>query len=467
MPEYRYHARHLTGEPIFGVRTASSSEELLRMLESDGLLEARVLQSASDSTAAGIDSLPRLVQLRVGERLREALLLQLPAHDVVRAIADEPFQHPQLMIWPWMMAGSICCCMAAALLTYVIPVFPGRIFPGTLVVAVCVLIWGLLLREFALKRPIRVLRRLADELERGQLDMQALQPFLPGRLRQANLAGLPQAAQARLLGELIPAMGRLRQQRYYLLSILLGTVLPGLALTGGVTLLASVMLPELTGIVKSFGVDTSVDWILYVLLQVCLWTTLLLIGLFVLSIVMLYSGRWDRIGRRLPLVGRSVIWLSQAGFCRVIAAYLRQSVISGSSIETAALLSGGAAMCSEAAVVAGQLRDGQSVPEAAGPWLKGLPLGLLSVSSGVLNRQQEAEHTAATFDGLGAAFESASSGHGSFAAGILGILLVIFGGATMFATWLLFLSPLIKLLNDLSVVVAPQLLQSIFGGLLR
>jgi hypothetical protein len=107
------------------------------------------------------------------------------------------------------------------------------------------------------------------------------------------------------------------------------------------------------------------------------------------------------------------------------------------------------------------------VPEAAGPWLKGLPLGLLSVSYSVPNRQREAEHTAATFDGLAAAFESASRGHGNFAAGILGILLVIFGGATMLATWLLFLAPLIKLLNDLTVVVAPQLLQSIVGGLLR
>jgi hypothetical protein len=151
----------------------------------------------------------------------------------------------------------------------------------------------------------------------------------------------------------------------------------------------------------------------------------------------------------------------------VIAAYLRQSVISGSAIETAALLSGGTAMCSEASVVAGQLQEGKVVPEAAGPWLKGLPLGLLSVSYSVPNRQREAEHTAATFDGLAAAFESASRGHGNFAAGILGILLVIFGGATMLATWLLFLAPLIKLLNDLTVVVAPQLLQSIVGGLLR
>lgn len=465
MPEYRYHARHLTGEPIYGMRAASSPEELLRALEAEGFLEVRLLQSSSSSSAA-TDSLPRLVQLRVGERLREALLLQLPAHEVVRAVADEPFQHPQLMIWPWLMAGSVCCCAAAALLTYMIPMFPSGILSGTLGIATCVLIWGFFLREFALRRPQRVLRRLADELERGQMNFQALQPLLPGRLRHANLTGLPEAAQARLLGELIPAMSRLRQQRYYLLSVLLGTVLPGIALTGGVSLLASVMLPELSDLLKAFGTESNAGTILKVLLQLCIAATMLLLAFFVLAMAMLYSDRWDRVGRRLPLVGRSVIWLSQAGFCRVIAAYLRQSAASSSAIESAALLTGGAAMRSEAAIIATQLQEGHPQPEADGPWLNGLPLGLLSLSSGVASQPSEAENTAATFDGLAAAFESASRGHGSFAAGILGILLVMFGGAMMLTTWLVFISPLIKLLGGLSVFLIPKLLQISAGELI-
>jgi hypothetical protein len=94
MPEFRFQARHLTGEPVFGMREASSAEVLTQQLQSEGLLEVKVvpLLAVADLFPAA-RSVPRLVQLRVGERLREALLLHLPAHETVRAIADEPFLH--------------------------------------------------------------------------------------------------------------------------------------------------------------------------------------------------------------------------------------------------------------------------------------------------------------------------------------------------------------------------------------
>ncbi len=42
--------------------------------------------------------LPRLVQMRIGERLREAILSGMPTQDAIRAVAAEPFEHPVIML---------------------------------------------------------------------------------------------------------------------------------------------------------------------------------------------------------------------------------------------------------------------------------------------------------------------------------------------------------------------------------
>lgn len=469
MPEYRYQARYATGEPIFGLREAASEEALQQQLEAEGLLDVRLLTAAANAPSAVQSSaLPRLIQMRVGERLREALLLQLPAHEVVRAVAEEPFQHPLLMLWPLLMAASICGTGAMYVLTYLIPVFPGQGLTIAAAVMVLILIWGLLLREFAYRRPQRVLLRLAAELERGLLNLQDLRPLLPGPLRDISSNGLSESSQVRLLGELIPAVGRLRLQRYRLAAAFTRTIIPGLLLTCGMAVISLSVLPVINEATGKMVIESSTAWNLVLIsLQAVVIGAVVVFALLLLATVLLCSGRLDGPGRRLPLIGRTLVWLTQASFCRVLATYLRQGLNSGSALHSAALVSGGAAIRAEAAVVAEQLEKGEKAPASSGPWLAGLPLGLLSQASGGSNRQQDCEDAAAAFDGLAAALESASLGHGRFAADILGLVLILSGGVLMIAGWLIVFAPMIRLLNLMMSVMVESLMGWLaVGGLL-
>ncbi|MFM7057013.1 MAG: hypothetical protein ACKO2P_08850 [Planctomycetota bacterium] len=465
MPEFRYQARHFTGEPVFGMRESSTAEGLVQQLQSEGLLDVHLvpLLSVSELFPAA-RSLPRLVQLRVGERLREALLLHLPAHETVRAVADEPFLHPLLMVWPWLTMCSLFFSLICLLLTRVIPVFAAPVFPVSLACCVLMLLCGYLLQRRLQHRPRQLLRQLSEELERGQSNVEGLRPYLPGELRGLEFGGLDERRKTQLLAELVPALGRLRLQRYRLATALLGPLPVGLLFTGGLAIIAATIVRQIMQVIGAFGVTFFISnadsWLFGISLAAF---SVLLGGLVVVGLNLL-TGRCEGLAGRIPFVGRSLVWLSQATFCRVLAAYLRQEGAAGSMVRSAAAVTGGRGIRGDAADVAAVLDAGRSAPEVAGRWLNGVPLVLLTRSDGGPLSEADSRQMSESFDGMAGAFEAAARGDAGFAGLIFSMVIVVFSGLLLAATWLIVLMPLVRMLGDLSWI-APRLECWTAGGL--
>lgn len=458
MPQFRFQARHFTGEPVFGMRDAPSAAALTLLLEADGLLDVQIqpLQTIS-SAVPTTTSLPRLVQLRVGERLREALLLQLPAHEMLRAVADEPFPHPLLLIWPWLITCSLLFTLLTLPLTTVIPVFPAQTPQTLLGISALLILLGIFLKHQLQQRPRQLLRQLADELERGQDSAEALRPFLPSELQGLDFNGLDETRKTQLLAELLPTLGRLRLQRYRLSAALLGPFPFGILLTGGLALISRTLVRQLLLFLHQTQLASTTPgaerWLCGISLLACgiLLSIVLVVGL------MIFTGRCERVVRRLPLIGRSLIWLSQAVFCRVLAAQLRQGGAAAAMLRSAAAVTGGAGLRREAADIAAAIETGQSAPEANGRWLNGLPLALLTTPDGQSLPPKDAREVADAFDGMASALESASRGDAGFVALIISLALVIFGGLLLAAAWAVVLLPLIQMLDSLAVLLPPAL----------
>ncbi len=465
MPEFRYQARYPTGEPVFGMRESPTAEELVRQLESEGLLEVQAteLRAVSDLFPAA-RSLPRLVQLRVGERLREAMLLQLPAHETVRAVADEPILHPVLMVWPWLTICSVFFSLLFLPLTTLIPVFPFAVFQVSVAVCVLMLLCGFRLRSSLQHRPRQLLRQLADELERGASNVDGLRPYLPGELRGIEFGGLDESRKTLLLAELLPALGRLRLQRYRLASALLGPFPPGLLLTAGLAIIALTIVKEFVQVIDLDGVvpflSNADSW----LFGISLTGFAVLLSMFVVAGLNVITGRCENLARRIPLVGRSLVWLSQAAFCRVLSAYLRQEGAAADMVRSAAAVTGGAGLRRDAASVAETLEAGHCAADVSGRWLSGVPLVLLTKPDGRPLSENDSRQISESFDGMAGAFEAAARGDAGFAAVIFSLAIVIFSGLLLTATWLIVLVPLVRLLNCLSWW-APEVARVTAGGL--
>ncbi len=65
--------------------------------------------------------LPRLVQMRIGERLREAILSGMPTQDAIRAVAAEPFEHPVIMLMPWSLLLALFISVVMLLVAVMSP----------------------------------------------------------------------------------------------------------------------------------------------------------------------------------------------------------------------------------------------------------------------------------------------------------------------------------------------------------
>jgi len=294
--------------------------------------------------------------------------------------------------------------------------------------------------------------------------MEGVRSFLPHELRGLDFAGLDESRRTGLLAELLPALGRLRLQRYRLVTVLLGPLPFGLLLTGGLAIVSATLLPQIRDAIASFGtsyVFASADsW----LLGISLTGAAVLLCVFVVVSLHVLTGCCEGLVGRMPLVGRSLLWLSQATFCRVLAAHLRQQGTAASMVRSAAAVTGGSGIRAEAAEVAAVLDAGQSAPEVSGHWLNGVPLVLLTKADGGPLPDDESRQISNAFDGMAGAFEAASRGDAGFSALVFSICIVMFSGLLLAAIWLIVLVPLVRLLGALSLLV-PEIEQLTTGGL--
>ena len=103
MPTYKYQSALSTGVSVFGIFDAADPSALDAYLQSRGMTLVEFSEIAIDKQlSTQLAAIPRVLQLRIGERIQEAMLTGLPAHVAISAMAFEPFEHPLLMAMPWM-----------------------------------------------------------------------------------------------------------------------------------------------------------------------------------------------------------------------------------------------------------------------------------------------------------------------------------------------------------------------------
>ena len=196
MPRFRYQATSKNGAPIYGSEDAGSEEALRLLLASRGQrLSLASVVSFDPSISLTGRRIPRLAQLRLGAQLREALLTDLPAHQAVRAMAAEPFQHPLLSLLPWTLGlGGLLVILSslgiAFLTSLSTPLTAWKITAATLAIQIIVFATATWLLD---RRPRKFLRLMADRLEAGEQEINDLLPLLPNELREVMRANTGEA----------------------------------------------------------------------------------------------------------------------------------------------------------------------------------------------------------------------------------------------------------------------------------
>ena len=256
MPTFKYQAALPTGVWIFGVFDAADETALEAYLQTRGmtLVSATELSINTALTGQSIE-LPRMLQLRIGERLREAMLTDMPVHEAVRAIADEPFEHPVLLMMPWIFSLAVFASAAAALLAVIVPE-TRSIVPPTAVVLVTsagVMWWASWLWFNA--RPRTVLRTLAGRLERGSTDPFLNVGLLPGELRAVINSNMDSRAKVVSVAELVPTISGMQMQAHQLAARLMGPLLAMSLLLIGLHVVLLTIVPQFTEIFIGFGVE--------------------------------------------------------------------------------------------------------------------------------------------------------------------------------------------------------------------
>lgn len=458
MATWKYQSILPDGVRVFGVFDADDLESLSAYLATRGmtLVDASELSINSALTTARAE-LPRIVQLRVGERLREALLTELPAHDAIRAIAEEPFEHPVVMLMPWCFWMSVFASLVLGGLSLVLP--DSR--SSMLIVAVCLpalagLAWKVLQTVFV-HRPKAILLRLADRVEQGG-DVGLEQGLIGTELNSVLSSNLDSRVKVAATAELVPEVSGMRLQSHRFAMSILAPLIALSLLLGSVHTMLLTIVPQFRVIFVGFGV--SLPGLTQMLLslsdgiRVFGFTGLacsisLMVGLLVLCYLLLISAKGSEFIEPIPWLGLSIRWQMQSRVARILSVLLRNAAPPDTAIELAAVASGYPLAAADGQHVADCLRQGNTSPGYSRR-LSGLPLALLFRSREARLQERHREQSAQAFESYAVLLEQAASGN----AAILGIvveLLTIISASLIVGLFVVALfMPLIKLLNDLA-----------------
>ena len=486
MRVFRYEGAQQNGTPVFGTMDAECEPDLRAALAARGvrLLQAQVL-SLDGGLGNRVESLPRLHQLRVGERLREAFLTGLPAHDAIRAMSAEPFQHPVLAIMPWMFLLGCLSLLPAVGWSLLVP---GHYIPlvmfSVFALVVIPIMWCL--AHFLMDlRPRRLLNSLAAKMESGAGGTFGEQWGFPSEVQSVMRSQVNDQQKALAVADLVPAlMGSRFHHHRFLLSIV-GSLAFALSICLGFYLLMWQIVPQFNKIFMDFGTELPLMTLVLVQFSEIFASgglpgfsvsLMMAIGLLLLVYFALTTGRVAELISHVPLFGLPVRWLMQARVSRVLASMLRYDSDRAEALLAATSASTFPAVQRTGKYLAEGLRSGRGITGRSSE-LAGLPLSLLAIQPQSASIQPTTQPPAGQFEASGLdttdAFsgeslgwsnqriaenfttlahmlEQASHGQGRF----LGVILqytitIIAAAATGYVVIALFL-PLIKLLNDLS-----------------
>jgi len=470
MPLFKYQAVLPEGVSVFGTFEADDEDGLVAYLRSRNLTLVNSTELAVHAVLTEeSESLPRMVQLRIGERLREALLTGIPAHQAVRAMASEPLEHPMLMMMPWLLLASLTTSLGMGLLA-VLSAEPKAGLLGLAIglPVVCAATWWLL-RDRLVQRPLTALRRIADQLERGESADLSRMAALPTEVQAVMDSRLSSQCKAISVAELVPLLMGIRMRTHQFAARIVGPLIMACVLFGGIHLLLLYIVPSFREIFTGFGVELPFLTVLVIsasnlitmfgaagFLILAVMMVLMLLGLY----LMLTWNRMTELVEAVPWLGLSLRWLMQARVTRVLGVLVRNETPAGEALRVASAASGFSSVAIEGEAIAVDLEKGRSGTRSGR--LSGVPLALLQRLDGQADLA-ERQLANQAFQNYATALEDAASGNGKlfvFFVEVASILVAAFAVGLLLISLLL---PLIRLLFALASILPLE--PGLFGGL--
>ncbi|MFN8707460.1 MAG: hypothetical protein ACK50J_12325, partial [Planctomyces sp.] len=387
MPEYRYQAAILpAGTPVYGTQLADSEMDLRMILAARGqnLLRAQVM-CLDQALVLSQPTLSRVWQLRLGERLSEAFLTGLPAHDAVRAMAAEPLEHPLLMMFGWLKWVFAGLTVPLAVQAFLVPGSNRLLFIAVSALMVTVL------AEFIAARWLhyrlqRLLCRLADRLESGDSCESLMLRGLPKEIRSISTAKIDERVRAVAVSELLPSLAGLRFHRQKFFLRVAAPLLLISVFACGMYLVLWLVVPGFRQLFTDFGIE--IPLLTEITLEVSSLTEkggsvgfLILLAAAISLMAGLYAclanGWITETLARLPWFGVPVRWMMQAQVARVLSVLLRHNCHRGEAIKIATQSTGFPSVRDDGRRLAEFLDQGKPL-QGASQMLSGLPMALLS-----------------------------------------------------------------------------------------
>jgi type II secretory pathway component PulF len=310
-------------------------------------------------------------------------------------------------------------------------------------------------------RPRRMLLRMADQLERGQHGSFTGLGLLPGELSTIMNSQLSSQTKATAVAELVPTLSGMRLKSHHFAAMFLSPLIALTLLLMGMHVMLISIVVQFKEIFLGFGVELPGITMLFISLS-DIASSLGLPGLFamatfmiaalVLLHILLVLPKTAELWESVPGLGLSVRWLMQARVARILGVLVRNRVGPADAITIAAKASGFSSVAESGKRIAEVIESG--TPELAYTrQLSGLPLSLLFRVSGSKNSEAARQETAQAFQSYASALEQAASGNGSFIAVLFQMLIVVSAGLLVGFMVIALFMPLIKLLNDLAMIV--------------
>jgi type II secretory pathway component PulF len=459
MPTYKYQSATSTGVSVFGIFDAADENALASYLLTRGMTLVDFSEVSIDKQLGSqLAAIPRVLQLRIGERVQEALLTGLPAHVAIAAMANEPFEHPLLMAMPWLTGLAGCAVLVSLLLMFMIPEFVGALMlAAALGMVVCVAFWivGYWWLEV---RPKKLLLRLSQQMAAGNSESLMQEAFVPTEIRSIMDSEMASQQKSLSVAELLPSLGIMQVQRHLFATRMVAPFLALLLLVPAAYAALLIIIPQFKQIFSDFGVPLP-------------GITLLIIGLSdftaklgmpgLISVFLFFSAVagtvygmmvWSPAAEVLsvvPMLGTSLRMLMQARVARVLGVLIRNHSSVPDAVTVATDASGFREVRRRGKEIASEMKSGAPANLICSG-LHGLPLSLLLR----VNDQEESEaarqETAQSFMMFASSLEQASFGQGSILAIGIEMLAIWVTGVVMFVFVVSMFLPLVRLLNDLA-----------------
>ncbi|MCA9062267.1 MAG: type II secretion system F family protein [Planctomycetaceae bacterium] len=462
MDRFQYKAIQSDGVPVFGIDRALTQDALAESLKSRGLLLVDCKQLKWDRSAQMPEVTRRLMELRIGNRLREAILTGLPPHQAIRALAAEPIESPVLMLMPWLGFAGVATFLLLLLIAQITDI-PKLLLAGTGILAVIVIpaFWATLWLIIRVKWR-GTLNDLAGRIEAGAVDSGIWTSFVPYEVGCLLQSGAPREKQAVAMSQLMPMLStnRLCRQRYaFSITAPLITICVTIC---ALFVAAGYVAPLFERIFSDFGMQIPLPT--RALIFLCnvgpVRMGLSGIGILFLFLLMhvcllhvaLSSVRTAGFAAAVPFVGVPVRWLAQARVSRLIGVSLQSGFSPEDALMAGIQGSGFRRIRQHGDLAVQRLRNGEHFVHLL-PDLQAVPLPLIARRTSIT--ATAASEQGAVFLNVARMLEDAGSGQGVFFAILVQtFVLVIVGVSVCFVILSMFL-PLLRLLSDLATICLP------------